>query len=150
MIQELMRIQGLHEMVEQTKAANEAQVQQAAQNMVQEIRKQFSTVPDTFMNELMGAVERFTASATGGWTASEAVEEWERLYGAEVTAEDVAKVLEFYKSPVGPRDIAATKAAMSKWGAFFAERSAATMDHALKAYVAEVQEIVGKATSRPK
>jgi len=145
-----MRVQGLHEIVEQAKGASEARVHQTAQNMIQEIRKQFSTLPEPLMNELMSAVERFTTSAIGGWTASEAVEEWERLYGAEMTVEDVAKILEFYKSPVGQKDIVATKIATPKWGAFIGERSAATMDRAMKAYVAEVQQIVGRANSHPK
>lgn len=150
LIQELMRVQGLQEMIEQARIANEAQVQQAAQRMIQELRTQFSSVPEPLMKDLMGAVERFTRNAAGGWTASEAVERWEQLYGAGMSAEDVAKVLEFCKSPVGQKDIAATKAAMPKWGAFFAERGAATMDRAMKAYVAEVQQIVSRASPRKK
>ena len=148
MIQELMRIQGMYEIVQQTQSANEAQVRQEAKNMIEDLRSKFSTLPEPIMADLMRAVNTFTKSATGGWSASEAVEQWERLYGAEMSSEDVSRVLEFYKSPVGQRDIAATKVAMPNWAVFFAERSAVTTDKAMKAYVAEVQQIVSRATVR--
>ena len=135
-------------MIDQAKAASEAQVLQTTEALRQELKTKFSMLPPAFMSEMLGALDRYTKSANGGWTTSEAVAEWERLYGSELSAEDVTKVLEFYKSPVGQKDIAATKAAVPKWGAFFTQRSTDTMNRAMKAYVAEVEQIVARATKR--
>lgn len=64
------------------------------------------------------ALERFTSRAASMMTGREVADAWLSLYGQDLSDEDLRGILSYYQSPIGRKDVAATRAAvpaMTRW-----------------------------------
>ena len=147
---ELMKIQGFYEMIDQQSESCKQQGQSMADNMLSELKKQIPDMDPVFIQELKQSYDSFVSSVKPNWTTKEAVAAWVGYYGAQLTEGEVDQLLIHYKSPLGQKDIAATKSAMPKWTKFFADRNQQVLEPAVAKYIQAVRDATGRAMQRRK
>jgi len=151
-LKELMRVQGLYDMIEQQQMYSEAQAKSLEQQIMGNLENKYHGMIPEKKLAFKKATERFINYAKASWTVTDAVEAWQQYYGASVTEAELDQILAFYKSPIGQKHILATKMAMPKWNQYFAEKTQGTLEKAMQTYMKELDEIVnsiGQDTGQP-
>ena len=62
--------------------------------------------------EMEAAFQRYLQSITHLWKADELVKLWAQYYGQNLSDDDLNKILAYYVSPIGQKDVAASKSAI--------------------------------------
>jgi len=141
-LKELVKIQGLYEIIEQQKSYCQEQVKLIAPKMLQEAKTQFPGLKKTTLAALENAYQKFLNAAKPAWTTEEAVNAWSIYYGLNVTEDELDSILAFYRSPIGQKDTEAAKIAMQQWTIFFMEKNNVTIEKATQAYISELRAII--------
>src|SRR5205085_9458105 len=76
------------------------------------------------------------------WTTEEAVAMYAKLYGEGVTEDELDKILEFYRSPLGQKDVAASHNAGPKWRAFLLQKNQEVFQKNYQVFLADLKRIV--------
>lgn len=113
---ELMKLEGLDEALERQRRACRKQAQEVGPQMIDQMMKGFSLSPDDpQVKQMNAAYMRFVEASEPPYTTDEAVDLYARLYGSHVTEDEVEELLRFYRSPLGKKAIAASRAAIPEW-----------------------------------
>jgi hypothetical protein len=147
-LNELMRLQGLTEMIEQQQAYCQEQARAIGPKMIAEFKKQIPEIDQAVLDEVDAALSAFVDSAKPSWTVGEAATAWSNYYGEQLTEEELDQIIAFYRSPIGQKDILATRKAMPGWSAFFGERNQKVLESAMNAYVERLKAIVQNARAK--
>lgn len=143
-IQELMKLKGLTEISDQARSARIGQAEAMAPRVIEDFRRQAHEIPEEAIKQ---ATKRFHNAVEASWSTDEAIEVWQELYGADLTEDEIDQAIAFYRSPIGQKDIAATKAALPRWSQFLGKKNASAIDDALKAYVADLNKAIASGSS---
>lgn len=144
-LNQLMELQGLTEMIEQQQAYCQEQARAVGPKLIAEFKKQLPELSPEVLSEVDAAFTAFVDAAKPTWTVAEATSEWGRYYGEQVTEQELDQIISFYRSPIGQKDILATRKAMPSWSAFFAERNEPVLQSAMNAYIERLKAIVQNA-----
>jgi len=142
---ELMRIGGLYGHCEQKHADYQEFVKSVGPEAIKDFKSKFPNMTESTLQALEAAYQNFVESAKPTWTVQEAVEVWKITYDSHVTEEELDKILKFYKSPVGQKNIRASRDAISKLFEFMEEKNQKAKKRAVKAYLEELENISKKA-----
>jgi hypothetical protein len=144
-IQALMEAQGLLEMwdaqMQLGKEANRVQAQQ----LLDQVLTSITPTPE-IEARLRTASEEFLAACNPPWTAQDVVDVWAEKYGAQFTDQELDDLIAYYTSPLGKKDVAASKAALPAFSNHFLEQSKPRMEAATQTYIERLQKIVGDVT----
>jgi hypothetical protein len=138
----LMQLQGMTGLIQQQQAYVEEEVRAVGPQLIAEFKKQIPEINQTVLDELDAAFKVFVESTKPTWTADEAVADWGKRYGEQVTEAELDQIIAFYSSSVGQKDLAATAQAMPGWSAFLAEKNQKALESAMSAYVERLKAIV--------
>jgi hypothetical protein len=116
--------------------------------MMAEFKKQLPHVSPEIMSEIDAAFAAFVDAAKPTWTVAEAISAWGKYYGEQITEEELDQVVAFYRSPIGQKDVLATRKAMPDWSAFFAQRNEPVLQAAMNAYIERLKAIVQNAKTK--
>lgn len=144
-LQELMQLQGTTQKLELQLAAAEQRARQIGPAMFAEFKKQIPDLDPALLAEMATATSKFIDAAKPSWTAAEAANIWIRLYGEQVTEEELDQIVAYYRSPIGKKDLAANRKAAPGWSAFIAERDERAFNAAKSAYVEDLKRIMRSA-----
>ena len=85
---------------------------QMAKGLLDQIAKQSGgTLPPNFQ----AAFDRFVAKISSGVTVEEMVDEWSKLYGAQLSINELREILSFYQSPAGIKSAKAARGALPEF-----------------------------------
>jgi hypothetical protein len=141
-IAELIRATGLADMLDQSREAARAQAAALSDQMLSRLMGTSSALSAEQTEAVRVAAQRFSETCAAGFDVEGAVASWGQLYAATLTDEDLQAILMYYTSPIGQKDVAATKAAMPLWQAHLASKSSELMKAAIDEYAAELRRIV--------
>lgn len=141
-IAELVRATGLAEMLEQSREAARAQAGQMSDQMLGDLLKDSKALTAEQNDAISLAARQFAEACAASFDVGDAVAAWSRYYAETLSDQDIDEILRYYTSPIGQKDVAASKAAMPLWQAHLASRSSASMQVAIEQYVAELRRIV--------
>lgn len=85
------------------------------------------------------ALESFVSKASDMFSGKEVSAAWVAHYGKDLSLQDLQAILSYYESPVGRKDVAATKSAMPAFSSWMAEEAQSRATSLLKDFVAELQ-----------
>lgn len=135
--------------VEGTIGREQAESLAEAQHALASAKIQFADVltrmPPDRRDKLDAAVDRFVTAARGQWDVTEATGVWSQAFAANLSDEDLKKIVEFSRTPAGEAQIAAERDAGNQLRSYLAARRHATMDKALQQYMTELKAIAGPA-----
>jgi hypothetical protein len=120
-----------------------------AQHALASMRVQFADVlgrlPADRREKLDAATDRYVTAARGQWDVTEATGVWTQAFAANLSDEDLKKIVEFSRTPPGQAQIAADRDAGNQLRSYLAAKRHATMDRALEQYMTELKAITGSA-----
>jgi hypothetical protein len=143
-ILELVRATGLAEMLEQSRDSARSQAGQLSDQMLGDFLKNARALTAEQSDAVSLAARRFAEACAASFDVNDAVAAWGQYYAATLTDQELDEILGYYSSPIGQKDVAASKSAMPLWQAHLAARSAASMQAAMERYMAELKNIVAQ------
>lgn len=141
-IKELMKVIGIYELIDQQKIYCQEQAKAVGAKTIQQMKEQFPDFDSSNNAPIVKATKQFIEMAQPTWTTEEAVSVFGELYGANITEDDLDKIISFYKSEPGQKDIQASKKALPLWTKFLLEKDNATLEKATQIYFSEINTIV--------
>ncbi len=140
---ELMKLEGLDEVLERQRGACRKQAQEVGPQMLDQMMKGLSlSRDDPHVQRMNAAYLRFLEASEPSWTADEAVDLYAKLYGAHVTEGDVDELLQFFKAPLGQKAIAASRAAIPEWTETLQKKNQEVLLKNIRAYSEELNAIL--------
>ena len=129
-ISKLVVVQGLEPLFQQQLDASKVAMVDLGKKMIDSMREPGAT--ETDMDKKINPIfERFVASAGEIFSAKELVESWSAHYGKDLTEAEIDKILAYYSSPIGQKDVKSSQAAMA---GFSAMMNAQTEKRAMKLF----------------
>jgi hypothetical protein len=141
-VEELVRVTGMADMLEQGQVTARAQASQLSKQIVAEIFKDGKAPSSGQQAKIEVAMQRFLEACAASMDVKEAAALWGQLYAANLSDAELDQILSYYKSEIGKKDVAATQAAMPLWQAQLSEKGTATMQAGIAELTREIREIV--------
>ncbi|MGE1004732.1 DUF2059 domain-containing protein [Ralstonia pseudosolanacearum] len=139
-IQKLMQVQGLSQMVEQQIASGrEFSRKQADRTMAQVLAG--LNADAAYRKRFQEAMEAFIADMQPSLSPGEMVAIWSRLFGAKFTDAELDQLIAFYASPLGQKELAASRDALPAINQLFQARYKPVHERATAAFLQRMQQI---------
>ena len=140
-IAELVQLQGLAKMMEQSKAAGREAAAQMVRSMSDKMFAQFPKIPPEKRAAIEAASQQFLGEVENSFDQDDAVRAWGRFYSDGLTEQELDTIVAYYRSPVGQKDIHASQAALPQFQKYLVEKRAAAMSSAVEHYTTALREI---------
>lgn len=122
LVRRIIVAQGLLEIFDQQIAQQKEATQAYANKMFEEGVRQAGGQPN---DRERAAFERLVVRSSAIFTPDELVRAWAAEYGKELTTQELSLVLRYYESPIGRKDVAASKSALTRFSTWAAEQGQA-------------------------
>jgi hypothetical protein len=138
----------------------ERAVERAHTESLAEAHRSIERIKSEFAEQLAGmnaqqrekfdaATDRFAiASRATPEVAQAAAAVWAQNFAADLSDEDLKKIVEFSRTPAGRQAMASSLNAAREMDDFLAQKSSATLNKATQQYVAEIKAITGGSLAR--
>jgi hypothetical protein len=140
-IAELVQLQGLTRMMEQTKAAGRETATRMVRSMTDKMFVQFPNIPAGKRAAVEAASKQFLSEVDRSFDQGDAVRAWGRFYSEGLTEQELDAIIAYYRSPVGQKDVRASQAALPQFQKYMVEKRTAAMNGAVANYTAALREI---------
>jgi len=143
-IAELMRTIKLQDMLEQQIAQSRASYVAFGKKMFAQFQDQIAPNADPAQKARMDVVlQRYFERAASLWKAEDLAAIWSERFGRDLSDDDLDQILAFYRSPVGPKIVAASVAA----NAALTEATNTQSQERLRAAIAQLAADLHEATA---
>jgi hypothetical protein len=144
-LDELMRTIKLQDMFEQQIASSRASYVAFGRKIFAQFQEQMTPIADPAQKAKMDSVlQRYIERASVLWKAEDLAAVWSERFGRELTDDDLEQILAFYRSPVGPKVVAANQAANIVLTEFVNAQSQERLRAAIQQLAADLREAAGK------
>lgn len=141
-IAELVQLQGLARMMEQSKAAGREAATQMVRSMTNQIFAQFPKIPPERRTAIEAASQQFLSETEDSFDQDDAVRAWGRYYSDGLTERELDAIIAYYRSPVGQKDVHASESALPQFQQYMVEKRTAALNSAVARYSAALRGIV--------
>jgi hypothetical protein len=139
---ELARIAGVDRAVQHAQADAAADARTKIPVMVGQIRNQLPDLSQSQQKAYQQAVDRFLDRVGSPYDAQAAATQWAEAFAADLSDEEVAKLLQFGRTPIGRKQMQASLAAAMKLRAHLQSTRAGVTDAATADLMARLREIL--------
>lgn len=122
-IGKLLVAQGMEQMIQEQLDQSAASVSSMGSKMFAEMAPDATVIPPAVLKKLEAVNARFLKDASSMFTAKEMVDTWSETYGKDLSERELDKILAYYTSPIGQKDIASSKLALTAFGQKFSVES---------------------------
>ena len=136
LVQSIAAAQGLEEMFEQQIAAQRDSMKSYDSKLFDQAIAEAGGQSNA---KQKAAIDRFVAKATTLFTSKEITAAWTAAYGKNLSDQELREVLQYYQSPIGQKDVGASKTAMVTYSTWINQESQARATPLLKVLVQELQ-----------
>lgn len=117
------------------RAENEKLARQAMDQMLARIE------PDQeFMQQAKFAISNFLTKAQHPWTVQEIVDAWSKAYAKDFSDDELERLLDFYASELGQKEVSASQAAYLSVSQLFQQKAEPVRQQALEELIMSLQE----------
>ncbi len=118
-----------------------------AHRSIERIKRQFAdplaAMSAQQRDKFEAATDRFAIASRPTVDAAQAASVWAQSFAADLSDEDLRKIVEFSRTPAGREAMASSLNAGTQLRAYLAQTSSATLEKATQQYVAEIKAITG-------
>lgn len=147
-IETLMRAQGLLDSWQQEIELGRIESKKQARKMINQVLSQINP-NEKFRKKFEEAFTEFMKKVQYRWTAQQIVDVWAKFYGPKFTNNELDQLIAYYTSPLGKKDVQATKESMIEFTKYFQQKNAPIMEKALNQYITELK-VTAKACKCPR
>jgi len=137
LVQRIAAAQGLNDLFEQQRAQSR---QGALAYGKQVFDKMVADAGGTASDRQRAAFERLLVRGSEMFSGAELTNAWVSQYGRELSLGDLSEILRYYESPVGRKDVAASKLAMTGFSQWLIAESQRRTTELLSAFVRELRD----------
>ncbi len=134
----LMDAQGLVQIFEQQRQYSREHTRKQSEQILDQSLSKLSPSKE-FMNRFRGATAQFLKEVEAPWTAQDMVNVWAESYGVQFTDDELDQLIAFYASPLGKKEVAASRASLPHMNEHFAALSKPILEKAMQAYLARLK-----------
>ncbi len=95
-----------------------------------------------FKTRFKNILDNFIKQVQSPWNAEEVVTVWGQYYGKNFSDQELEQLIEFYSSPIGKKEVAATKSALPEFTMHFQKISETEFKKIIQEFVAELRLVV--------
>lgn len=140
-VRELMKAQGLMQMLEQQLEAGKEDSRKQVRQMSDQMFSRLKPTPE-YQDKFMKAFEDFVLSLHKAWSAGEMVEVWAKAYGSQFSDKELDGLLAYYKSPLGQKDVKASQAAMPVLTQHFSQKIGPVVERETATYMDKLEKLI--------
>ena len=148
-VAKLMEVMGLLEMWQEQIEAGKAQSAQMGEKAMEQIMSQLNPSAE-YKDRFSVAFNMYLKKLAAPWSAQEIVKIWAGYYGPHFTDDELDRLIAFYTSDLGKKDIAATKQAMTQFTEHFQKASRPIFDNATKEYIDDLKIVAHECNCQKK
>ena len=148
-VAKLMEVMGLLEMWQEQIEAGKAQNAQMGEKAMEQIMSQLNPSAE-YKARFSAAFITYLKKLAAPWSAQEIVKVWAGYYGPHFTDDELDRLIVFYTSDLGKKDIAATKQAMTQFTEHFQKASRPIFDKAIKEYIDDLKIVARECNCQKK
>jgi len=141
---ELVRVQGLQEIFDETLEQSKAAAQQYGREMFSQMLAGAGDIEPTKRERLEAVLQRFLDRCAAMWKSDELLALWTKSYGTDLNDADLKQMLAYYKSPIGAKDVAAAKLATRAFVAASNAEGQRRMQASLQLLVSDIKAETGQ------
>src|SRR6267142_4319557 len=145
LLDEIIQAQGLRQYSEQMKAASTANAKETARMSYEQIKQRYPTLQKETLEKIRLATDKYTETVMAAWPVEDSMAVWKEKYGAEFSESELKQILAQLKSPLGQKELAASKRAVEAWRAFITDRQKAAAEAAMKEQGEAIQRAFAEA-----
>lgn len=139
---ELMKLNGLYELLENQMEVGKKQAEDVGPKMMEEFRANLPGLGEKYWAQMNSAYQEFIQTcSTPAWSIDEAVKTYADLYGQNITEDELDQILDFYKSPIGQKDILASQKAVPLWSEYLGRKNMDLLQENSKIFVQELKRL---------
>lgn len=138
-ISKIMEAQGLQQMFQQQLDQSKAQASDFGKNLYRKMLSESGIADGQENPKLERVFAQYIEHCSTMFTAKEFVETWSRFYGSNLSEAELEKILAYYKSSVGKKDIAASQAAMLGFSQVISAESQKRMNDSIGQLMADLK-----------
>jgi hypothetical protein len=144
LLDEIIEAQGLRQLAEQTKAAAAAEAKEAGRMSYEQMKQRMPSVQKEILEKIRLASDKYTQTVMAAWSVEDSMAVWKEKYGAEFSEDELRQILAQLKSPLGQKELAASKQAVAAWRFFITERQKAAAEAAMKEQGQAIQRAISE------
>ena len=148
-IKKLMEVVGLldiwSEQIELGKKQNEEMGQQILDQLMSQLNPN-----EEYRKRLTDAYNNYMKNLEAPWSAEDIVEVWASYYGPNFTDDELDKLIGFYSSDLGRKDVAVTKQAMVQFSEHLQRERQPILEKATQEYIDEMKIVAIECNCRKK
>ena len=137
----IIEAQGLKKLAESTRESFYKESKEAARLKNEQMKKTMPDVPEHVHAKLQEAGNQYTTTIAEAWNIDESMEVWKQAYGEKFTDAELLQILDYIKSPLGQKELAASQRAVHAWRNFIFERQKIAAEKAIRVQSEAVQKI---------
>jgi len=142
-IQRYIQVVGLQDMFAAQVATGKERGDKLATQITDSVIPRDSRLTAEQKQKVREAMLNFLASCRNAYTPERLATVYGDIYAAHVSEAEFDELIAFYESPIGRKDVAASKAALPEYSNHFAKESEGLLQKNMAAYMAELRKIVG-------
>ncbi len=142
-IAKIIEAQGIHKMFQQQIDQQTASAKDIGANLYRKILTENGLSSEQADPKVEQIFTRYIERCVSMFSAKEFVEIWSRYYGKNLSEADLEKILAYYTSPVGKKDVAASQAAMAGFSQVITVEMQKRMESAVEQLMRELKEALG-------
>lgn len=148
-IQVLMEAQGLLETFQQQMDLRREQSHEQGQIMLDEFLRNLNPSIE-YKEKFKEAFNKYAEALSSPWSADELVAVWAQHFGKHFTDSELDKLIDFYSSGLGQKEVMANREAMVKFSMHFAEAAKPIIEETFQDFSADLQSIAKACDCRRK
>lgn len=137
-IKQLMEAQGLLSMFESQLEMGEVQSEKVGKQMMDQLLSQINP-NEEFQTRFKAAFKSYMDKVTAPWGAEDIVSVWGQYYGQHFTKTELDSLVEFYTSPIGQKEVKASKSALTEFTVHFQKLGEPIFLKATQEYIQELK-----------
>jgi len=142
-----MEALGLIEMWSQQIELGKAQNEQMGRQALDQVLSQLNP-SEEFRKRFSDATNNYIKKFETPWSAQEIVDVWAGYYGPNFTDEELDKLIKFYTSEIGKKDVAISKQTLTKFTEHFQRETQPIYEKAIREYIEELKIIAHECDCR--
>ncbi len=133
-VERLVEAQGLLDSWKQQMESGEAAAAAQGQQVLDQVLSNLNP-NEEFRARFEAAFNAFLEQTSSPWTAEHLVEVYASYYGPHFTEDELDRLIAFYTSDLGRKDVRSTHSAIMEWSNHFQGRGQKILQDALQAYI---------------
>jgi len=143
-ISQIVEAQGLQQMFQQQLDQSKATAADVGQSLYQKMLEESGITDGQKNPKLEEVFTQYLERCTSMFTAKELVATWSSYYGKGLSEADLDKILAYYKSPVGKKDVHASQVAMARFSQAMAAEGQKRMNALIGQLMADLNSALAK------